>query len=283
MSRHERVHRRNASSAVPISVDTTLFEPSEFTPEQLQSQLENSLVSPLTTSDAVPQPQLQNSILFWPDSEHLLQNILSIDPALWGQPPTFVPPSQSHQSPPGLDPSQGCLHDGIDQGQRAIQTLSTLLSNTVNGITAPAALSNLTSRFLDSCLHMFFSTFVPMMPVIHRPTFVFQDCSPPLLLNAIAIGSLFLGSSEASDKVLDTCPLKISSANASKGDALWRLAHTAVATSWHTMIKHQGQYDVAPGVQQVQTALLSQIYAALSKVCPHVLAVFVYSDPISVP
>lgn len=32
------------------------------------------------------------------------------------------------------------------------------------------------------------------------------------------------------------------------------------------MIKHRGEFDAAPGIQLVQTALLSQIYAALSKV-----------------
>lgn len=32
------------------------------------------------------------------------------------------------------------------------------------------------------------------------------------------------------------------------------------------MIKHRGEFDVSPGIQLVQTALLSQIYAALSKV-----------------
>jgi hypothetical protein len=32
------------------------------------------------------------------------------------------------------------------------------------------------------------------------------------------------------------------------------------------MIKHKGQYDAAPGLQLVQTSLLSQVYAVLSKV-----------------
>jgi hypothetical protein len=34
------------------------------------------------------------------------------------------------------------------------------------------------------------------------------------------------------------------------------------------MIKHKGQYDAAPGLQLVQTSLLSQVYAMLSKVRP---------------
>jgi hypothetical protein len=56
------------------------------------------------------------------------------------------------------------------------------------------------------------------------------------------------------------------SANDRQGDALWRLAHTAVATSWHSMINQRGEYDSCGGVQLVLTAFLSQVYAALSKV-----------------
>lgn len=40
-----------------------------------------------------------------------------------------------------------------------------------------------------------------MFPVIHQPTFVFRDCPPPLLLNAIALGALFLGTTDANSKV----------------------------------------------------------------------------------
>lgn len=62
---------------------------------------------------------------------------------------------------------------------------------------------------------MFFVRFIPTFPVLHRATFVFRDCTHPLLLNAIAIGSLYLGPKDA----------------IAKGEALWRLSHTAVATS----------------------------------------------------
>jgi hypothetical protein len=48
---------------------------------------------------------------------------------------------------------------------------------------------------------MFFRFIVPMFPVIHQPTFVFRDCPPPLLLNAIALGALFLGTTDANLKV----------------------------------------------------------------------------------
>lgn len=182
------------------TIDTDVFDPATFTLEPLDTQMKPALIPPMPVESTFQQPQSQNPFLFWPDSERLLQNILSIDPNLLDQPPAFLPPAGS-QASPEWDYVHASVTEGLGEGQRAIQTLSSLLSNTVTGVTTPAALTNLTSRFLDSCLHMFFSTFIPMMPVIHRPTFVFQDCSPPLLLNAIAIGSLFLGSEEASEKV----------------------------------------------------------------------------------
>lgn len=70
-----------------------------------------------------------------------------------------------------------------------------------------------------------------------------------MLLNAIAIGSLYLGPKDA----------------IAKGEALWRLSHTAVATTWQTLIEHQGPYDACKGLQLVLTAILGQVYAALSR------------------
>ncbi len=96
---------------------------------------------------------------------------------------------------------------------------------------------------------MFFVKFIPTFPVLHRATFIFRDCSHPLLLNAIAIGSLYLGPKDA----------------LTKGEALWHLAHTAVATSWQTLITHRGPYDACDGVQLVLTGVLSQVYGALSR------------------
>lgn len=78
---------------------------------------------------------------------------------------------------------------------------------------------------------------------------MFRECSHALLLNAIAIGSLYLGPKDS----------------VAKGEVLWRLAHTAVATSWQTLIEHQGTYDACKGVQLIITALLGQIYGGLSK------------------
>lgn len=96
---------------------------------------------------------------------------------------------------------------------------------------------------------MFFARFIPTFPILHRATFVFRECNHALLLNAIAIGSLYLGPSDS----------------VAKGEALWRLAHAAMATSWQSLITHIGPYDFRNGVQLVITALLGQVYGALSK------------------
>ncbi|KAL5336015.1 cytochrome P450 [Aspergillus crustosus] len=191
--------------------------------------------------------------LLWPDSEELLHNIMSIDPSIWQQPLALAPStvgmidvpgeliSSSYQDSPGSSTI-------ADDGRQAIQSLSSLIGETFSRVTAPASLTGLTSRFLDGSLHMFFENIIPMFPIFHRPTFVFRDCAPPLLLNAIALGARFLGSRDATEKA----------------DVLWRLAHTAVATSWNTMITRRRPSDACTGVELVQTVLLSQIYAALS-------------------
>ena len=49
---------------------------------------------------------------------------------------------------------------------------------------------------------MFFVRFIPTFPVLHRSTFVFRECTQPLLLNAMAIGSLYLGPKASIAKVV---------------------------------------------------------------------------------
>ncbi|KAL4792631.1 cytochrome P450 [Aspergillus venezuelensis] len=204
--------------------------------------------------DPRPMPTDLTSGLLWPDSEELLHNIMSIDPSLWQQPLALAPSTLGMLDIPG-DLTGGAFQDSpgsstiADDGRQAVQSLSSLISDTFSRVTAPVSLTGLTSRFLDGSLHMFFENVIPIFPIFHRPTFIFRDCGPPLLLNAIALGALFLGSEDAT----------------AKADVLWRLAHTAVATSWHTMITRRRPGDRCSGVELVQTVLLSQIYAALSK------------------
>ena len=48
---------------------------------------------------------------------------------------------------------------------------------------------------------MFFVRFIPTFPILHRATFVFRECTHPLLLNAMALGSLYLGPKDSVTKV----------------------------------------------------------------------------------
>ena len=68
-------------------------------------------------------------------------------------------------------------------------------------MTSEAQNTGFTAMFLDGCLHMFFTRFVPSFPVVHAPTFVFKDWTHPLLLNAIALGALFMGKEDYVKKV----------------------------------------------------------------------------------
>ncbi|KAJ5368972.1 uncharacterized protein N7496_008732 [Penicillium cataractarum] len=249
LNRHSRVHQDDSHPELrteDIREDTSISSLSLQQQQPCDPSYMNQSHETLSLEDC--------SSLLWPDSEGLLQNILAIDSGIWNQPASLMPqtlsippsPFQTTSAGQGISPSS-CSSIAED-GERAIQSLSGIINETFCNVTAPSALAGLTSRFLDSSLHMFFRFIVPMFPVIHQPTFIFRDCPPPLLLNAIALGALFLGTKDAN----------------LKADALWQLAHTAVATSWHTMIQQKRPYDSCNGVCLVQTMLLSQIYAALS-------------------
>ncbi|KAF1814246.1 hypothetical protein P152DRAFT_412867 [Eremomyces bilateralis CBS 781.70] len=268
MKRHAKLHIRcenvsgnltpQGTSAPPLdlncgSVDDHSALPSPVDAEAygLHQPTEKGAVAPQNWEETVVLDS--NAQLFWPDSEDLLQSIISYDPSFWAQASTYAPFLHGPLTPlvgngaaaiPPLIPDSR-----TDSGQSAVQQLSGLIATAFTDITTAVDLSDLTSSFLDGCLHMFFTQVNCVFPIIHRPTFVFRECSAPLLLNAIALGSLFLGGKDA---IL-------------KGEALWRLSHAAIATSWHTLIGHKGPYDKCGGVQLVLTALLSQVYAIFSR------------------
>ncbi|OQV05806.1 Fungal specific transcription factor domain-containing protein [Cladophialophora immunda] len=267
LARHEKLHRRRNpedASSPTESIDKPI------TPESLRNGdltegfpgvVPDVLGFPPTSLAAgVPQPAAGDLDfeLIWPDSEDLLQTLMSSDASnQWQIPlgtlPFSATPSTADlpfETPSSFDerpPSIGAIPSGGNH--QAVQDVSKMVSNVSSSVTAAARSNSITSVFLDECLHMFFVKFIPTFPVLHRATFVFRDCAHPLLLNAIAIGSLYLGPKDA----------------VAKGEALWYLAHTAIATSWQSLITHRGPYDACDGVQLVVTGVLSQVYGALSK------------------
>ncbi|KIW48483.1 uncharacterized protein PV06_01063 [Exophiala oligosperma] len=107
------------------------------------------------------------------------------------------------------------------------------------------------SVFFDACISLFFSQFNPTFPIMHEATWKLKSTGPFLLLNMVAIGSLFLGNSDA----------------ISKGELLWEIAQAAASTQWNysyelTLRHVAGDY---PNTQIVGCALLGQVYAMMSK------------------
>ncbi|KFY51015.1 hypothetical protein V496_09007 [Pseudogymnoascus sp. VKM F-4515 (FW-2607)] len=282
--RHERLHTRkegaeyasptssaatqgqvapeSMSQIVNAEVRRAAHSADSGTPEQtwIEQQSMNSDVPDMLQASEI------GSDLIWPDSETLFQTIMSMDMAnQWPMPLGTLPflPGGQHagtdicenlsnnlKSPDSFD-DRGPAISAIPSGgsHRAVHDVSKMVSNLSSSVTAAIEATSITSVFLDECLHMFFVRFIPTFPVLHRATFVFRESTQPLLLNAMAIGSLYLGPKDS----------------IAKGEALWRLSHIAVATNWETLITHRGPYDSCKGVQLVLTSLLGQVYGALSK------------------
>ncbi|KAJ5373036.1 hypothetical protein N7517_005042 [Penicillium concentricum] len=197
--------------------------------------------------------------LVWPDSENLFQSLMSSDTTDQWQMPLgtlpFPPVVQdingmNFGSPNSFDDRRTSV-EAIPSGggHQAVRDVTEMVTSSSSSVTAAVKATSITSVFLDECLHMFFVRFIPTFPILHRATFIFRECTHPLLLNAIAIGSLYLGPKDS----------------VAKGEALWHLAHTALSTSWQSLITHSGPYDACKGVQLMITAVLGQIYGALSK------------------
>lgn len=133
-------------------------------------------------------------------------------------------------------------------GNMALHQIYILIDDLSKRLNSDLYKTGFTSAFLDTCLQQFFNRILPSLPVIHEPTFNPREIIPPLLLTMAALGSLFVclpGSVE-------------------KGEILWRLGHTALATSWNTLLSLRGPLDSCDGIQVVLTALLGQSYALLS-------------------
>ncbi|KAJ5906422.1 uncharacterized protein N7473_003338 [Penicillium subrubescens] len=141
------------------------------------------------------------------------------------------------------------VEDGQENsGQHAVHELHKLIDDLSKRLTNDLHNTGVTPSFVDTCLREYFSRVSPSFPILHEPTFSVRECISPLLLNMVALGSLFACLPDASQQ----------------GEMLWKLGHTAVATSWQSLIKLRGPRDQCDGIQLVLTALLGQTYALLS-------------------
>ncbi|KAA8571079.1 hypothetical protein EYC84_000434 [Monilinia fructicola] len=275
LARHEKLHTRrerypnypsppsslNSQTSLPAMLPASDPNLQIETPKMQQGIMEDSGAGPHITGNTPPSTSTADLDfeLIWPDAEDLFENLMSSDSTnLWQMPIGTLPvpiTTRSHVNSGSfgiLGPfrEKGSIGSiPVGESHKAVHNVSEMVTSLSSTVTAAVEATSLTSVFLDECLHMFFVRFIPTFPVLHRSTFVFRECTQPLLLNAMAIGSLYLGPKDS----------------VAKGEALWRLAHVAVATSWETLITHQGPHDNCQGVQLVVTALLAQIYGVLSR------------------
>ncbi|KAJ5267633.1 hypothetical protein N7478_010441 [Penicillium angulare] len=276
LTRHEKLHLRdmNAKNGTPVASAHPSVSLDSMASWESSSASIGGPASTTATSQSWDEQQSEHQqsmhnvasdldfALVWPDSEDLFQSLMASDnPDQWQIPLGTLPfppvvqdinglNGMNFGSPNSFDDrssSVGAIPSG--GGHQAVRDVTEMVTSSSSSVTAAVKSTSVTSVFLDECLHMFFVRFIPTFPILHRATFVFRECTHSLLLNAIAIGSLYLGPNDAIPK----------------GEALWRLAHTAVATSWQSLITHNGPYDACKGVQLMITALLGQIYGALSK------------------
>ncbi|OJJ86764.1 C2H2 type zinc finger domain protein [Aspergillus glaucus CBS 516.65] len=271
LTRHEKLHMRtpnakNDPQPTPLASQTASIE--DTLPAWNSNPPSTAAPTPPAsttweTSQSTQQSNLHAASdldfsLIWPDSENLFQSIMSTGTTDQWQMPLGTLPfppvvqdvnTMNFGSPNSFDDRSSSIGTIPSGGShQAVHDVTEMVTSSSSSVTAEVKAKSITSVFLDECLHMFFVRFIPTFPILHRATFIFRECTHPLLLNAIAIGSLYLGPKDS----------------VAKGEALWRLAHTAVATSWQSMITHRGPYDACKGVQLLITALLGQIYGALS-------------------
>lgn len=270
LTRHVKLHARSPNNREALV--TPDVSPSAIQYDQNDDGHAFSPVTPTTTwTAAVPEPDESlppaptdsvrqqvstNSIDGLLDPENFMEWLMFDlqNSSMVPLPLTDVSMLSPMQIVSGHRPTQGT--GGSDQrggnayeaSKLAVRQISTIINDMCRSLNSDAETTGVTSDFFDACIHEYFERVLPSFPVLHAPTFQAQDCISPLLLNILALGSLFVtipGSNE-------------------KGEIIWRLAHTAVATSWQSLMARKGPYDSCRGVQLVLAALLGQTYALLS-------------------
>lgn len=216
-----------------------------------KTRLPTPLNQSIASAELFDQPEVENMNALLDSPDDLLEWLM---PDFGSSSALPLPFMEDHTYQPFAQTSD--LSDETDAtkqaqrtpGKMAVHQIYTLIDDLSKRLNSDLQNAGFTSAFLDTCLQEFLSRTLPSFPVIHEPTFNPREIIPPLLLTMAALGSLFVclpGSVE-------------------KGEILWRLGHTAVATSWNTLLGLRGPRDSCDGIQVVLTALLGQSYALLS-------------------
>ncbi|KAI4148522.1 MAG: hypothetical protein LQ340_005055 [Diploschistes diacapsis] len=189
--------------------------------------------------------------LVWPECEFLIETALSVNDQSNTDP--FPPPlsyvnDKKELAPPFFHEPYPQPIASAESSSYHMDGMQTVHSNIFLATMTAVKYGAFPPAFLDRCLNIFFERFVSTLPVLHRATFVFQEYTPPILLSAMAIGSLYMEKQ----------------GSRARGEMLWDLAHALIKANWHSLLVHQGPYDLTNGVQLGITVLLCRIYGMLS-------------------
>ena len=89
----------------------------------------------------------------------------------------------------------------VDASRRAVRSMNNMIKDLPSKLVAELEGGDKAYSFFDDCLELFFTRFLTAFPILHKPTFVTNDCSSTLLLNMLALGSVFIGSTDAVRRV----------------------------------------------------------------------------------
>ena len=156
----------------------------------------------------------------WAFSSEDLFNLLRADSSM---PPLPIPLAQyspetqtsmNHDSVAGRHAVRDNSSGSADASRQAVRSMNKMIRDLPAGLVAEVENMDKSSSFFEDCLDLFFTHFSPVLPLLHKPTFVARDCGSTLLLNILALGSLFVGTKDAVSRVSNitrsvTVPLQL--------------------------------------------------------------------------
>ena len=158
------------------------------------------------------------------------------------EPAALVPPTAqtSRARTPNTDLERGPLQTQCVVDQQYSNDISRQLKPVL-----PQFDTIYSAEYLNLCLQMYFTHFHPIFPVVHAPTFRPRTYNKLLLISICSIGSLFIGSPEAT----------------AQGHQLYARLNKAILASWETHLSEPKPSTLPT----CQAALLGQTFGLLSQ------------------
>lgn len=192
-----------------------------------------SIITSAMRSNVEPPPPFLEAPLLTPLSAGVLEPIIGQTEDLVRQHwYTFIEGNGTGYDTPGGNPDRPHINDADREN------LAQRLQQRITTEPLPS------TDFLNMCIRVFFARFTNILPIIHQHTFRPSVKRSLLLLSICSMGSLFLGSNNATQQ----------------GIGIFETLHKAILSSWETyMIRGK-----AEALSMVQAALIGQIFGMLT-------------------